>query len=267
MKRGATKEEIIRTTQDLITRNGIRAVRVDEIAQRLGISKRTLYEMFADKNDLISACLDDLARRQPQTTQRQSAAKDAPARQRLYRQPLYGRSQFSGGHTSQGPLRRTIRRTPRVLAQGVVAQSRGVSRGGVAPVGDRHRRSGRATDEHAVRAAAEPHDARRALPPLPDDSPGRCDAAGNRPHRPETVIRIPADRKSRRRILRLFLCPEAKKSGRRNDLFRNFFIFAPQSEEKSETMTTHTAYGEGHGGFRRHMMYGMMHMRSDFRRV
>ena len=32
-------------------------------------------------------------------------------------------------------------------------------------------------------------------------------------------------------------------------------------------MTTHTAYGEGHGGFRRHMMYGMMHMRSDIRRV
>ena len=28
MKRGATKEEIIRITQELITRNGIRAVRV-----------------------------------------------------------------------------------------------------------------------------------------------------------------------------------------------------------------------------------------------
>lgn len=39
MKRGATKEEIIRITQELITRNGIRAVRVDEIAQTLGISK------------------------------------------------------------------------------------------------------------------------------------------------------------------------------------------------------------------------------------
>lgn len=62
MKRGATKEEIIRTTLDLITRNGLRAVRVDEIAQMLGISKRTLYEMFADKNDLISACLNDMAR-------------------------------------------------------------------------------------------------------------------------------------------------------------------------------------------------------------
>lgn len=58
MKRGATREEIIRATQEFISRNGIRAVRVDEIAQTLGISKRTLYEMFADKNDLIGACLD-----------------------------------------------------------------------------------------------------------------------------------------------------------------------------------------------------------------
>lgn len=41
MKRGATRDEIIRATQELITRNGIRAVRVDEIAQTLGISKRT----------------------------------------------------------------------------------------------------------------------------------------------------------------------------------------------------------------------------------
>lgn len=64
MKRGATKEEIIRTTQEFITRNGIRAVRVDEIAQTLGISKRTLYEMFNDKNDLIGACLDAMSQQQ-----------------------------------------------------------------------------------------------------------------------------------------------------------------------------------------------------------
>ncbi|WP_295937376.1 TetR/AcrR family transcriptional regulator [uncultured Alistipes sp.] len=64
MKRGATKEDIIRATHDLITRNGIRAVRVDEIAQTLGISKRTLYEMFADKNDLVSACLDFMSSQQ-----------------------------------------------------------------------------------------------------------------------------------------------------------------------------------------------------------
>jgi len=62
MKRGATKEAIIRATQELIARNGIRAVRVDEIAQTLGISKRTLYEMFADKDGLVAACLDAMHR-------------------------------------------------------------------------------------------------------------------------------------------------------------------------------------------------------------
>ena len=64
MKRGVTKEEIIHATQELIARNGIRAVRVDEIAQTLGISKRTLYEMFADKNDLVGACLDYMSHQQ-----------------------------------------------------------------------------------------------------------------------------------------------------------------------------------------------------------
>ena len=64
MKRGATREEIIRTTQELISRNGIRAVRVDEIAQTLGISKRTLYELFADKNDLVMTCLDAMSHQQ-----------------------------------------------------------------------------------------------------------------------------------------------------------------------------------------------------------
>ena len=64
MKRGATREEIIRTTQELISRNGIRAVRVDEIAQTLGISKRTLYELFADKNDLEMTCLDAMSHQQ-----------------------------------------------------------------------------------------------------------------------------------------------------------------------------------------------------------
>ena len=64
MKRGVTKEEIIHATQELIARNGIRAVRVDEIAQTLGISKRTLYEMFTDKNDLVGACLDYMSHQQ-----------------------------------------------------------------------------------------------------------------------------------------------------------------------------------------------------------
>ncbi len=64
MKRRVRKEDVIRMTWQLITRHGIRAVRVDEIAQCLGMSKRTLYELFPDKTNLISACLQQMSRQQ-----------------------------------------------------------------------------------------------------------------------------------------------------------------------------------------------------------
>lgn len=64
MKRRVTREEIIRTTRDLIIRNGIRAVRVNEIAQKLEISKRTLYELFSDKDTLVEQCWDKIREEQ-----------------------------------------------------------------------------------------------------------------------------------------------------------------------------------------------------------
>jgi transcriptional regulator len=64
MKRRVWKEDVIRTTWQLITRHGIRAVRVDEIAQCLGMSKRTLYELFPDKTNLIAACLEQTSSQQ-----------------------------------------------------------------------------------------------------------------------------------------------------------------------------------------------------------
>lgn len=36
---------------------GIKSIRMDDIAHTLGISKRTLYEMFADKEELIYLCM------------------------------------------------------------------------------------------------------------------------------------------------------------------------------------------------------------------
>jgi AcrR family transcriptional regulator len=38
--------------------SGIRAITMDDIARKNGISKRTLYEMFKDKNELLGQCLD-----------------------------------------------------------------------------------------------------------------------------------------------------------------------------------------------------------------
>jgi AcrR family transcriptional regulator len=48
------KERIIREAAAMFLDEGIKSVRMDDIAARLGISKRTLYEMFSDKSDLLA---------------------------------------------------------------------------------------------------------------------------------------------------------------------------------------------------------------------
>ena len=37
--------------------NGIKSITMDEIAEQLGMSKRTLYELFKDKKNLVTECL------------------------------------------------------------------------------------------------------------------------------------------------------------------------------------------------------------------
>lgn len=41
----------------MFVRQGIKSVRMDDIAQELGVSKRTLYELFGDKEELLYLCL------------------------------------------------------------------------------------------------------------------------------------------------------------------------------------------------------------------
>src|SRR6266481_9586237 len=52
------KERILETADRLFYLQGIRAVGVDTIAAETGISKRTLYNHFPSKNELISAYLE-----------------------------------------------------------------------------------------------------------------------------------------------------------------------------------------------------------------
>jgi AcrR family transcriptional regulator len=63
------KERILATADRLFYLRGIRAVGVDTIAAEIGISKRTLYNHFPSKDDLIAAYL---ARRFVQHDQRPS---------------------------------------------------------------------------------------------------------------------------------------------------------------------------------------------------
>lgn len=49
---------IVGAAAELFPQYGVKAVSMDEIARNVGISKRTLYEYFADKEDLLVACLE-----------------------------------------------------------------------------------------------------------------------------------------------------------------------------------------------------------------
>lgn len=58
------KERIIAHTTGMFARCGVKSVRMDDIASEMGISKRTIYEIFCDKENLIMECLDLFHRRQ-----------------------------------------------------------------------------------------------------------------------------------------------------------------------------------------------------------
>lgn len=53
----ALKDKILQTAISAFIQNGIRAVKMDDIAQMLGISKRTLYEIYQDKEELLYQCI------------------------------------------------------------------------------------------------------------------------------------------------------------------------------------------------------------------
>ena len=49
------KERIIEQAMHMFVSQGIKSVRMDDIAQQLGVSKRTLYELFGGKEGLLEA--------------------------------------------------------------------------------------------------------------------------------------------------------------------------------------------------------------------
>lgn len=58
------QDRIIEEATGQFFRFGIRNVTMDEIAASLGISKRTVYEIFKDKTELVRSCLKELSRQQ-----------------------------------------------------------------------------------------------------------------------------------------------------------------------------------------------------------
>lgn len=58
------RQRIIGEAAALFMTYGIRAVTMDMIAGRMGISKRTIYEVFKDKDELLRGVLKDMSERQ-----------------------------------------------------------------------------------------------------------------------------------------------------------------------------------------------------------
>lgn len=55
---GDKRQEIVDKVRSLYHEFGIRSVTMDDVVRELGISKKTLYQYFADKSDLVGAVLD-----------------------------------------------------------------------------------------------------------------------------------------------------------------------------------------------------------------
>lgn len=55
--RESLRRKILDTAMQLFKQKGIKAVRMDDIATEIAISKRTLYEIYSNKEDLLFECL------------------------------------------------------------------------------------------------------------------------------------------------------------------------------------------------------------------
>lgn len=58
----SAKDKIIQTASRLFHKSGVRNVTIDEVCADLRISKKTLYIHFKNKEELISAVIDDIKR-------------------------------------------------------------------------------------------------------------------------------------------------------------------------------------------------------------
>src|SRR5918993_6021500 len=53
------KDRIRQKANELFRRYGVKSITMDEIATQLGASKKTLYQFYADKDELVEAVADE----------------------------------------------------------------------------------------------------------------------------------------------------------------------------------------------------------------
>ncbi len=72
------KEKIIKGAEELFMKYGVRSISMDDIARHLSVSKKTLYQHFADKEDIVTmACKSHMDRNIKEFEAIQNNSKDA----------------------------------------------------------------------------------------------------------------------------------------------------------------------------------------------
>lgn len=79
-----TKTRIVETAIELFNKEGFKGVTMDDIANSLHISKRTMYEIFASKNDLVRECLTQIHREMAELRMEAISKTDEPMLATLY---------------------------------------------------------------------------------------------------------------------------------------------------------------------------------------
>ena len=59
-----SKEKLLKGAEDLFLRYGLRSVSMDDIARHLGVSKKTIYQHFADKDEVVATVAKSQMERQ-----------------------------------------------------------------------------------------------------------------------------------------------------------------------------------------------------------
>lgn len=72
-----TRQRVVEVALAAFHAQGIRPVTMDEIAHSLTMSKRTLYQLFADKEELLIACMEEVNRRRHRQLQERSEETDS----------------------------------------------------------------------------------------------------------------------------------------------------------------------------------------------
>src|SRR5215207_4917906 len=78
MEERDTKDKILKAAENLFMKYGVRSISMDDIARHLSVSKKTLYQHFVDKEDIVTmACRAHLERNSKEFEQIKITSKNA----------------------------------------------------------------------------------------------------------------------------------------------------------------------------------------------